>query len=66
MTTEVIQADDWSKSHSYYVAVPTRRGPGEVGPGVWAMEAFGLAYWSLYGHQCYCSTDSCEKVGCER
>ncbi|KAI4584296.1 hypothetical protein MJG53_007575 [Ovis ammon polii x Ovis aries] len=30
------------------------------------MEAFGLAYWSLYGHQCYCSTDSCEKVGCER
>lgn len=44
VTTEVIQADDWSKSHSYYVAVPTRRGRGEVGAGVWAMEAFGLAY----------------------
>lgn len=33
VTTEVIQADNRSKSHSYYVAVCTRRGPGEVGRG---------------------------------
>lgn len=34
VATEVIQADNWSKSHSYYVAVSTRSGLGRWGGGV--------------------------------